>query len=126
MTETIIHLDTKESAVAAQTLTDADFRTALDSNELVIVDFFATWCGQCMLMKPKFQKLSDELPHVRFFIVDGEAAPEARKTVEIPNLPYFAFYKNGQQVDGLFTTKIDGLREKLEEVFGKAPSTGDA
>lgn len=108
--------------MAVETLTDADFRQALASNELVVVDFFATWCGQCTLMKPKFQKLSDELTHVRFFLVDGEAAPETRKSVEIPSLPYFAFYKNGQQVDGLFTTKADGLREKLLEVFGPAPA----
>jgi len=88
----------------------------------IVIDFFATWCGQCMLMKPKFQKLSDELTHVRFFLVDGEAAPEARKSVEIPSLPYFALYRNGKQVDGLFTTKVDGLREKLLEAFGTAPS----
>jgi thiol-disulfide isomerase/thioredoxin len=110
--------------MAAQTLTDTDFRTALAESDLAVVDFFASWCGQCQLIKPKFQKLSDEFPHVRFFLVDGEASPEARKTVQIPNLPYFALYRNGQQVDGLFTTKIDGLREKLEEVFGKAPSAG--
>lgn len=112
--------------MAAETLTDADFQTALESHELVVVDFFATWCGQCTLIKPKFQRLSDELPHVRFFVVDGEAAPEARKTVEIPNLPYFAFYRGGKQIDGLFTTKIDGVREKLEELFGKAPTEGGA
>jgi len=112
--------------VAAQPLTDADFRTSLDSSELAVVDFYATWCGQCMLMKPKFNRMSDEFPHVRFFMVDGEAAPEARKTVEIPNLPYFAMYKNGKQVDGLFTAKVDGLREKIEEVFGKAPATESA
>jgi thiol-disulfide isomerase/thioredoxin len=108
--------------VAAETLNDANFQSSLDASELAVVDFYATWCGQCMLIRPKFQKLSDTLPHVRFFMVDGEAAPEARKTVEIPNLPYFALYRNGKQVDGLFTTKIDGLREKLEEVFGKAPA----
>lgn len=108
--------------MAVQTLTDADFQQELESSELAVVDFFATWCGQCMLMKPKYQKLSDELTHVRFFLVDGEAAPKARKSVEIPNLPYFAIYRNGKQVDGLFTTKADGLREKLLEVFGAPPA----
>jgi thiol-disulfide isomerase/thioredoxin len=108
--------------MAAQTLTDTDFQSALAESELAVVDFFASWCGQCQLIKPKFQKLSDEFPHVRFFLVNGEESPEARKTVQIPNLPYFAFYRNGQQVDGFFTTKIDGLREKLEETFGKAPA----
>jgi hypothetical protein len=42
--------------------------------------------------------------------------------VEIPNLPYFAIYRNGKQIDGLFTTKADGLREKLLEVFGAPPA----
>lgn len=112
--------------MAVQTLTDSDFQSSLAESELAVVDFFATWCGQCQLMKPKFQKLSDEFPHVRFFIVDGEQAPEARKSVQIPNLPYFAMYRGGQQVDGLFTTKVDGLREKLAEVFGTPPAGGAA
>ncbi len=112
--------------MAAQLLTDADFRTSLDSSELSVVQFFATWCGQCMLMKPKFNRMSDDFPHVRFFLLDGEASPEARKTVEIPNLPYFAMYKNGKQIDGVFSARPDGLREKLEEVFGKAPAAETA
>lgn len=104
-----------------EVLCDENFRSALESEERAVVDFFATWCGQCTLMKPKFQRLAQDMPHVRFFLVDGEAAPEARRTVQIPNLPFFAMYRNGVQVDGLFTTKIEGLRDKLVEVFGPPP-----
>lgn len=104
--------------MAVEQLSDENFTASLASSPMAIVDFYATWCGQCMLMKPKFTRLSEQYPHVRFFMVDGEAAPEARKSVEIPSLPYFAFYKDGAQVDGLFTAKEDGLREKLNELFG--------
>ncbi len=103
-------------------LTDETFASSLADAELAVVDFYAAWCGPCMLMKPKFARLSDEYPHVRFFVCDGERAPVSRKTVEIPGLPYFGFYRGGALIDGLTTAKEEGLRERSEQHFGKAPA----
>jgi thiol-disulfide isomerase/thioredoxin len=108
--------------MAVEALTDATFSARLAESELAVVDFYAGWCGPCMLFKPKFARLSDAYPHVRFFVCDGEAAPESRKTVNIPSLPYFGLYRNGQFVKGFSTTKEDGFKELLEETFGK-PAT---
>jgi thioredoxin 1 len=107
--------------MAVEDLDDATFEEKLAGAERAVVDFYAGWCGPCMLFKPKFARLSDEYPHVRFFVCDGEKAPESRKTVEIPSLLFFALYENGKRVDGFTTAKEEGFREMLEARFGKAP-----
>lgn len=117
---------TTNRRMAVEQLDDSTFTSALANSERAIVDFYAGWCGPCMLFKPKFTRLSDEYPHVKFFVCDGEKAPESRKTVEIPSLPFFGLYQNGTFVKGFSTTKEEGFREYLEEVFGKAPEAGGA
>jgi thiol-disulfide isomerase/thioredoxin len=110
--------------MAVEDLTDENFESKLKEADLAVVDFYAGWCGPCMLFKPKFKRLSEEYPHVKFFVCDGEKAPESRKTVKIENLPFFGLYRNGEFVTGFTTTKEAGFRELLEEQFGPAPEGG--
>lgn len=107
--------------MAAVELTDDDFQRELGAAELAVVDFHAGWCGPCIMFKPKFKRISGDYPHVSFFMVDGEKAPEARKTVQIDNLPFFAVYRNGELVEGFSTANEDKFRELVERHFGKAP-----
>jgi thiol-disulfide isomerase/thioredoxin len=102
-------------------LDDATFAEKLASAERAVVDFYASWCGPCVLFKPKFARLSEEYPHVQFFVCDSEKAPQSRKTVEISNLPFFGLYRNGQFLEGFSTTKEAFFRERLEAHFGKPP-----
>ena len=104
--------------MSVENLSDENFVARLAESEAAVVDFYADWCGPCMLFKPKFRRLSEKYPHVRFFICDGEAAPEARKTVTIDNLPYFGFYRSGEHIGGLTTTREAGFSEELEKHFG--------
>ncbi len=109
--------------MAVEDLTDDTFESRLRETPRAVVDFYAGWCGPCMLFKPKFRRLSEEYPHVTFFVCDGELAPNARKTVHIENLPYFAVYENGTFKEGFTTTKEEGFRELIEKHFGKAPAS---
>ena len=106
--------------MAVTQLTDDDFAESLAQAEYAVVDFYAGWCGPCIMFKPKFARISNDYPHVAFFMVDGEKAPAARKTVQIDNLPYFGFYRNGELVEGRSMAKEDVFREVLEAQFGKA------
>jgi thiol-disulfide isomerase/thioredoxin len=110
--------------MAVEDLTDETFETRLRDAELSVVDFYAGWCGPCMLFKPKFRRISDDYPHVKFFVCDGERAPNARKTVTIANLPYFAVYRQGEFLEGLTTTREEGFREFIEKHFGAGPGLG--
>jgi thioredoxin 1 len=110
--------------MAVEELSDEDFAAKLNSAELAVVDFYAGWCGPCMMFKPKFRRISDDYPHVRFFVCDGETAPESRKTVTIENLPYFAVYRSGQFLEGFTTTREEGFREFIEKHFGPGQTSG--
>jgi thioredoxin 1 len=109
--------------MAVEELNDENFPERLAGTELAVVDFYAGWCGPCQLFKPKFRRLSDEFPDITFFVLDGEKAPESRKTVQIDNLPYFGCYRNGEFVGGFTTTKEPGFRELLQEHLGSTAGT---
>ena len=95
---------------------DTDFNTQLASQPVVVVKYFADWCGSCRLIAPKFNKLSDQeqFGDVLFLEVNAENNPEARKLASVSNLPFFATFKNGQLVEGDFTAKIDSVAEMIE------------
>jgi thiol-disulfide isomerase/thioredoxin len=101
--------------MAVEQLDDTNFAARLAESDLAIVDFYAGWCGPCMLFKPKFARLSEAYPAVTFFVCDGEKAPESRKTIDIPSLPYFGLFRKGAFVRGFSTTKEEGFREELEK-----------
>ena len=99
----------------ATELDDSTFADTLAKTPLAIVDFHAGWCGPCIMFKPKFKRISRDYDDVAFFTVDGEKAPEARKTVQIDNLPYFAIYRDGAFVAGTSTANEEAFRAFLEE-----------
>tara|TARA_R110000737_G_scaffold341647_1_gene365729 strand:+ start:495 stop:695 length:201 start_codon:yes stop_codon:yes gene_type:complete len=51
----------------------------IDNNANVVVQYSATWCGNCRIMKPKFKKEASENENVTFVIADAEKFPESRK-----------------------------------------------
>jgi len=106
--------------MAATDLDDSNFTESLADADMAVVDFHAGWCGPCIMFKPKFKRISGDYPHVSFFMVDGEKAPEARATVQIDNLPYFAVYRNGEFVEGLNTASEAKFREFVDNHFGAA------
>ncbi|MCK5400943.1 MAG: thioredoxin family protein [Flavobacteriaceae bacterium] len=88
----------------------------VNNNETVIVQFSATWCGNCRIMKPKFKKLASENETISFVMVDAEKFPESRKMATVDNLPTFATYKNGSFINQVQTNKFDVLKELVNEV----------
>lgn len=99
--------------MAVTDIDDNTFKDAISAEGWALVDFYASWCGPCIMFKPIFQDMSAELTEVRFYKLDGESSPVARATVKIPGLPFFALYKNGELVEGLATSKEARLREML-------------
>lgn len=87
-------------------------------NDTVVVQFMASWCGNCRLMKPKFKKLARETEEVQFVFVDAEKNPESRKMATVDNLPTFATYKNGEFVNQVQTNKFESLKTLVDEVTG--------
>ena len=100
-----------------QELSEDNLTNIVADNKKVIVQFSATWCGNCRIMKPKFKKLSSENEDVVFVIVDAEKFPESRKLADVSNLPTFATFVDGKFVNQTQTNKFDVLKELVNEVI---------
>ncbi len=87
------------------------------SNDVVVVQYAASWCGNCRIMKPKFKMLASQNDSIPFVIVDAEQFPESRKLAKVDNLPTFATFKNGVLVNQTQTNKAEVLSELVNEVL---------
>lgn len=99
-----------------QEITEDNLPQIVSENKTVVVQFAATWCGNCRIMKPKFKKLASENESVAFVIVDAEKFPESRKLAKVDNLPTFATYKDGAFVNQVQTNKFEILNDLVNEV----------
>ena len=100
-----------------QELSQDNLAEIVASNNTVIVQYSAGWCGNCRIMKPKFKKLSSENEAVVFVIADAEKFPESRKLADVSNLPTFAAFVNGKMINQTQTTKFEVLKELVNEVI---------
>ncbi|MDQ7948913.1 MAG: thioredoxin family protein [Pedobacter sp.] len=97
-------------------LTEDNLQAYLADHSKVMVQYAASWCGNCRIMKPKFKKLAAENEDVAFLIVDAEKYPNSRKFANVDNLPTFAAFANGNLVDQVQTNKVEGLTELFTKI----------
>lgn len=91
----------------AKAITDATFE-AETKEGLVLVDFWATWCGPCRMQAPILEKLSEELSEdeLKILKMDVDENPETARAFDIMSIPTLLFKKDGQvvkQVAGVHT-----------------------
>lgn len=86
------------------------------TNPKVVVQYSASWCGNCRIMKPKFKKISSEMEDTLFVIVDAEKNPQSRALANVDNLPTFAIFKDGEFLDQVQTNKFDVLKELVLKI----------
>jgi len=98
-----------------QELENDNLQEIVNSNDIVLVQYAATWCGNCKIMKPKFKKLAGENTSIPFVIADAEKFPESRKLANVTNLPTFAAFKNGKLLNQVQTNKFDVLIDLFNE-----------
>lgn len=99
-----------------QEITEDNLPQIVSENNTVVVQFAASWCGNCRTMKPKFKKMASENDSVAFVIVDAEKFPASRKMAKVDNLPTFAAYKDGVFVNQVQTNKFEILNDLVNEV----------
>jgi len=98
-------------------LTEDNLQQYVAENNKVMVQYAASWCGNCRIMKPKFKKLAADNEDVAFLIVDAEKFPESRKLANVDNLPTFAVFEGGVLVEQVQTNKaevLNGLFDKIK------------
>jgi thiol-disulfide isomerase/thioredoxin len=97
-------------------LTEDNLQQYVAENNKVMVQYAASWCGNCRIMKPKFKKLAAENEDVAFLIVDAEKFPESRKLANVDNLPTFAAFNGGVLVEQVQTNKAEVLNGLFDNI----------
>ena len=98
-----------------QELTTDTLKEIVQTNENVIVQFSAGWCGNCRIMKPKFKRFAKEHESTTFIIIDAEHNPISRQLANVDNLPTFAAFKNGALIQQIQTNKSESLKSFIDE-----------
>jgi thiol-disulfide isomerase/thioredoxin len=99
-----------------QELTSDTLAAIVAENPKVVVQFSASWCGNCRIMKPKFKKMASENESIPFLVVDAELFPESRKLAKVDNLPTFASFKDSVLVNQTQTNKTEVLTDFVNEI----------
>jgi thioredoxin len=79
-------------------LTAEMFRRTIEENEIVLVDFWASWCGPCRIFAPVFEKAAAAHPDIVFGKVDTEVEQALASAARITSIPTLMAFKQGTLV----------------------------
>ena len=79
-------------------LNSSNFSDALLKNKLLLVDFWAEWCGPCKSMHPIFSRMAKKYDHVRFARVNVDNSQDIAARFNVQSIPTFIMFKNGENV----------------------------
>jgi thioredoxin 1 len=85
--------------VATQTMTEETHDQTVGRG-IVLIDFWAAWCGPCRQFGPVFEKVSEEHPDAVFAKVDTETEPELAARYGVTSIPMLVVYRDGVPVFG--------------------------
>jgi thioredoxin 1 len=103
--------------------TDANFEAeVLNSDQPVLVDFWATWCGPCRTIAPTIEEIASEYDgKAKVVKLDVDNNPQTAMKYGIRSIPSLLFFKDGKPVDqmvGVVPKRV--LAEKLDTLAGQA------
>jgi thioredoxin reductase (NADPH) len=117
-----------EPNVTTLDLTADQFNATIEGNDIVLVDFWASWCGPCRQFAPTFQASSEKHPDVVYAKVDTEAEQELAAAAQIRSIPTLMAFKKGKlvfnQPGALPAASLEDLVQQIKD-FDVDAATAD-
>lgn len=92
------------------------------ADKVVLVDFFATWCGPCKQIAPFIEQLSCQYPNAVFLKADVEKCTSEAAKYSIKAMPTFVFFQHGKEVARLQGATKDPIEQTLKKFYKDTPS----
>ncbi|CAF3092505.1 unnamed protein product [Rotaria socialis] len=86
-----------------------------NNDKLIVLDFFATWCGPCVRVKPKIEDWSNNefKDSVVFLKCDVDQAEAVSQEYNIEAMPTFVFFKNGKEIHRVVGANVEQLKADI-------------
>ena len=106
--------------MASTELTTKNFQEIIDKNDIVFIDFWASWCGPCQSFGPIFEAASDKTPDVVFAKVNTEEEQELAAQFQVRSIPMLAIFREQvmvfSQPGALPASGLDQLIEQVKKL----------
>lgn len=79
-------------------LNDDNFSESINDG-VVLVDFFASWCGPCKMLEPFITQIAKKMSDVKFYKVDVDQAVKTKDKYNIMSVPTLILFKDGMMMD---------------------------
>lgn len=117
--------------MATKDLTQATFTSDISDHDIVLIDFWATWCGPCRQFAPIYERASEQHPEILFGKVDTEQERELAAAARITSIPTLMAFRDGvlvfsqpgalpapaleQVITAVKSLDMDEIRQQLQQ-----------
>ncbi|KAB8233004.1 hypothetical protein ETB97_002134 [Aspergillus alliaceus] len=97
--------------------TEAEFREkVLGSQDLVVLDCFADWCGPCKAIAPKLASFSVAYPQAKFYKIDVDQLSNVAAELGVRAMPTFILFKNGEKIGDVVGANPQALEAGIKNL----------
>ena len=97
-------------------LNSSNFSNKVQESEICLVDFSASWCGPCRMVKPILEDVETLMPEIKFYNIDVDDCEDIAREYRIFSIPSLLIFKNGEVLDTMVGA---GTQDDIIEFINK-------